>query len=52
MKSTCNCIHPSQDKLHGPQVRIFNQTETKTGQAQTYRCTVCAGVKVIKSEKN
>lgn len=49
MKSTCSCNHPGQDKLHGPQVRIFNETEVKPG--QTHRCTVCGKGKVINSEK-
>ena len=45
MKLKCenpNCKHESQDKLHGPGVRVHNETKPKAGTAPIYRCTVCA----------
>jgi hypothetical protein len=36
----CSCSHPSQDKLHGKNMRVFNAFKTKQG-TFNYRCTVC-----------
>lgn len=35
MIAKCSCKHPGQDKLHGPGMRVMN--ESKKG----LRCTVC-----------
>ena len=31
----CTCIHADQDRLHGRQMRVFNQGKTDA------KCTVC-----------
>ena len=33
----CLCQHESQDKIHGPQNRVMNQTKDPS----RVRCTVC-----------
>lgn len=48
MKHTCTCIHPSQDKLHGKSVRIWNEAPGKGGDKKgRYRCTVCGAERNI-----
>ncbi len=37
----CVCNHEQQDKIHGKNHRVFNETEKKAGESKVYRCTVC-----------
>ena len=49
MKTTlksCTCVHTSQDKLHGIQLRVHNFA-TKI---EEWRCTVCTKTKSAKSQ--
>ena len=33
---TCRCLHRFQDQIHGPRMRVHNETKEGKG-----RCTVC-----------
>ena len=37
----CDCQHEGQNKLHGKQMRVWNQIKTAQGAKNKYRCTVC-----------
>jgi len=37
----CDCVHPSQDKLHGKGMRVHNPFKMKDGKTLNYRCTIC-----------
>ena len=39
MIAKCNCIHESQDKIHGNGMRVFNKVQSSSG--NRYRCSVC-----------
>ena len=45
---SCDCVHVSQDKLHGIQLRVHNFA-VKTEQ---WRCTVCTKTKSAKSQES
>ena len=50
----CICAHPAQDKIHGAQNRVANQTKDPT----KAKCTVCGtlikinNVVITKEKKN
>jgi len=37
----CECNHSMQDKMHGPQMRVFNPMLKEN----EYRCTICCKTK-------
>lgn len=37
----CTCKHEGQDKLNGPQMRVFNFKGKSRADSPEYRCTVC-----------
>lgn len=45
----CNCNCPQQDKLHGKNKRIANETKTKSGDGMvSVRCTICGKEQTVK----
>lgn len=47
----CKCKYPYQDKKYGQNVRVMNQTTTKSPSTQGYRCTVCGTEHIINTGK-
>jgi len=44
----CNCAHIGQDKLHGKNKRVANETMGKTPDKQVeVRCSVCWAKKTV-----
>jgi|BioPla2DNA2_1021312.scaffolds.fasta_scaffold85117_4 hypothetical protein len=45
----CTCKHPSQDEIHGKDMRVFNICERKEG-SQKAKCTVCGNIITVTGE--